>query len=288
MAWLYLLSSVVLMASASILGALYNRKNAGVPGSAPLYNFVQMCATFVCWAVIFAFDRGAEAGVLPYALLFALFYTVCMAGMINALKTGPVVFTSLILQLSLIGVAVWGFFFWNEPIGLRTAAGLALVVLALWMCLYGGKSEKKSLGGKWLFFVFIMFVGNAGCSIVQRTQQTAFEGRYGAFLMFVATGISALFCAVLYARSDRSQTRLLFRTSAWLPVISGAGGAVLNLFVILLASTALSPSLIYPVIAVGGIAVNTLFSALVFREKLRWWQWAGVAVGALATWLLSM
>lgn len=276
------------MASSGILGAFYNRKNVGRPGSASLYNFMQMGASLVCWAVIFAFDRGADVKVLPYSFLFALFYTVCMAGMIHALRTGPVVFTSLILQLSLIGVAVWGLVFWAEPVEFNTVAGLILVAVALWLCLYGGKSEKKAFSGKWLFFALLMFVGNAGCSIVQRTQQTAFEGRYGAFLMLLATGISTLFCGVLYAKDDHSQSRRILAHSAAFPVLSGAGGALLNLFVIFLASSELSPSLIYPVIAVGGIAVTTLFSSLVFREKLRWWQWVGVGIGAAATWLLSM
>lgn len=55
-----------------------------------------------------------------------------------------------------------------------------------------------------------------------------------------------------------------------------------------MALTALSPSLIYPVLGVGGLAVVTIFSLLVFKEKMRWWQWIGVAVGAVAVLLLSI
>ena len=56
----------------------------------------------------------------------------------------------------------------------------------------------------------------------------------------------------------------------------------------LMALTDLSPSLIYPVIGVGGLAVVTIVSLFIFREKMRWWQWVGVAVGAVAVALLSI
>ena len=56
----------------------------------------------------------------------------------------------------------------------------------------------------------------------------------------------------------------------------------------LMAVTTLSPSLIYPVIGVGSLAVVTIFSLFVFKEKMHWWQWVGVAVGALAVALLSI
>jgi drug/metabolite transporter (DMT)-like permease len=63
---------------------------------------------------------------------------------------------------------------------------------------------------------------------------------------------------------------------------------LLNYFVILLAATSLSPSLIYPVIGVGSLAVVIMFSLFAFKEKLKWWQWLGLGIGAVATLLLSI
>ena len=61
-----------------------------------------------------------------------------------------------------------------------------------------------------------------------------------------------------------------------------------NLFVIFLATSPISPSVIYPVIAVGGLSVSSIFSLVVFKEKLYWWQWLGILVGAVAVVLLSI
>ena len=55
------------------------------------------------------------------------------------------------------------------------------------------------------------------------------------------------------------------------PVAAGVTNVLLNLAVIILATSELSPSLIYPVLAVGGLAVTMLFSIFAFKEKLKWW-----------------
>ena len=69
---------------------------------------------------------------------------------------------------------------------------------------------------------------------------------------------------------------------------AGVSNLALNVLVMLMALTTLSPSLVYPVIGVGGLAVVTIFSLLVFKEKMRWWQWVGIIIGMIAVLLLSI
>lgn len=248
-----------------------------------------MLSVSFCWLIMFIADRTYELSVLPYAFLFGLFYTVCNIGIINALKQGSVMLTSLFSQLSLILVSIWGFFFWNAQFTWTVGVGLVLTVIALWLCLYTGSSkEAVKINFKWIRYIFMLVIGNAGCSIVQRTQQLNFGGKYGNFLMLVATGISTLVCLVLYLRSDRRDSAVITRSSWYLPVLAGALNALLNLFVILMATSDLSPSLIYPVLAIGSLIIITILSLLVFKEKMRWWQWLGVLLGIAATGILSI
>ena len=290
MPYLYLISSVFFVAAESIAGGIYNRKNANLKGIAPLYSFLSMSAVFLFWTVMFcATNCSFDWNVVLYSLLFAGFYTLCNVCMIRALKTGPIVLTSLFMQLSLIGSTVWGFFFWGSEFSVLVGIGLMLVVCSLWLCLYTGKSKDNTrISAKWLFYVLFAFLGNAGCVITQRTQQMYFEGQYGNFLMMIATAISVIICLVMYLKSDKSDTKLLIRKSWYIPVAAGTCNGLLNLFVILLATSPLSPSLIYPVISVGGLMVTTIFSCLVFKEKMRWWQWVGIAIGMVAVGLLSI
>ena len=289
MPYLYLIMSVLFVASTNVNGTFYNRKNVGRRGVAPLYNLLLLVTVVVFWSVLFLTDLTCDAAVLPYALLFALCYTLAMVGSINALKTGSVMLTALFGQLSLIGTSVWGFFFWDEPFSYLKGMGLVLTAVALWLCLYGGRSESRvKLNLRWIGYVALVFLGNAGCSIVQRTEQINFEGRYGNFMMLTATAVSLVVFLVMYLTSDRSDTRAIAKASWYFPVLAGLSNALLNLLVILMASTSLSSSLIYPVIAVGSLSVITLASLFVFKEKMHWWQWCGVALGAVATGILSL
>ena len=45
---------------------------------------------------------------------------------------------------------------------------------------------------------------------------------------------------------------------------------------------------VYPVLSIGSLMVTTFFSVFIFKEKMRWWQWIGVVVGATAVGLLSI
>ena len=107
-------------------------------------------------------------------------------------------------------------------------------------------------------------------------------------LMLFATAISALIYLFVYLKSDRSDTPTMIKVSWWMPICAGFCNLILNMLVMLMALTDLSPSLIYPVIGVGGLAVVTVFSLVVFKEKMRWWQWIGIVIGAIAVILLSI
>ena len=69
---------------------------------------------------------------------------------------------------------------------------------------------------------------------------------------------------------------------------TGLFNLILNLFVMLMATSSLSPSLIYPTISIGGLMIVTLFSLFAFRERLRASQWVGVALGITSVLLLSL
>ena len=288
MPYIYLISSVFFGASSSILGAFYNKKNNGKKSATELYNALLLSCVALFWLVAFLFDGTFDWKVLPYSILFAVCYTICNVGLINALKIGSVALTSLILQLSLIGVSAWGFLFWDAKFTPLIAFGLILVVIALWLCLYTGKKSEDRFSWKWLIFTLMAFAGNAGCSIVQKTQQMQFNGQYGNFLMMIAIAISAIICIFIYLCSDKTDFAVTAKTSWYFPVSAGICNALLNLFVIFLATSELSPSLIYPVLAIGGLMLTTTCSALIFKEKMRWWQWLGIGLGIISVGILSL
>ena len=50
----------------------------------------------------------------------------------------------------------------------------------------------------------------------------------------------------------------------------------------------MSPVILYPGMAVGGLMLTVLFSFFGFKERLRPLQWCGLAAGAVALVLLNL
>ena len=67
-----------------------------------------------------------------------------------------------------------------------------------------------------------------------------------------------------------------------------SSSALSNVFILLLVKCQMSPVILYPGIAVGGLIITTLIAFFGFREKLRPQQWVGLAVGAVALVLLNL
>lgn len=289
MDYLYLISGVVFLASTGILGGFYNKRNEGKKAASPLYTLIMIGSTFLFWLIRFCLDFEFDWNVVWYALLFAFCYWVCNTAFINALKIGSIILTSLLMQLSLIGVTLWGFFFWDTQFSFLVGIGLLLVCISLALCLYNGKTRNhRGISWKWIFYAVIAFIGNAGCSIVQRTQQIKFEGSYGNLLMVIATGIALITSLIVYLKSDKTDSVSIIKHAGYIPVFAGIANGLLNLFVIFLSVSNISPSLIYPTLAVGGLILTTVFSAFIFKEKMHWWQWLGVFLGIIAVGLLSI
>ena len=307
MPYFYLIGAAAASATANLLNAFFARKNKTSKNSSGFYSLFYAAFACMSWLILFLIEPSFDWTTVWYAIGFAVFYFMGVSGYALAYKSGPVMLTSLFISLSLIGVTVWGFFFWEDAFTYLVGIGLALVVAAVALCLYKGNAhgQKQDDGQetqatqtsqeitpkisiKWIAFVLLSFVGNAGCTIVQRTQQTAQQGQYGNLLMLVATGIATAAFAIMYFVKDASECKKIMKKTGHFPMIAGICNFGLNFFVILMASTTLSPSLIYPVISVGSLAIVTIASIFFFKEKMKWWQWLGVAFGAAAVAILSI
>ncbi|MBR3864938.1 MAG: hypothetical protein IKJ19_07515 [Clostridia bacterium] len=279
------------MSVLSLLGTGYNKKNADKENITPIYNLLLCTAGCITWGIIYAFDFSFDPKALLYSLGFGVCYATVIISLTKALSVGPTSITALIQQLSLIGATIWGFAFWNtwdSAKALLVLSGLALVVLSLVLSLYTGKKIEQKITLKWFVYVTILFVANAGCAIFQKSEQIALNGKHGSMFMFFGVMLSSVVCLIFFLINKKPYLPELIKSSWVFPLGAGISSAIGNMFVVLLATTSLSPNLIYPAIAVGGLAITSIVSVFLFKEKLAWWQWIGVAVGAVAVTLLSI
>ena len=178
-AYLLLLVSILLGCCSSILGGYYNRRAAAYRNTSSLYTLLKLATIFVFWAVRFAFDGFAfDVGVLPYAIGLAVCFFSASIGLICALRTGSTVISTLLLNMSSILVSIWGIFFWDAEWSVSVVIGLLLVAASVALCLFKGKKEDKRVSPLWLFCLVLLFFGNAGCSIIMKSQQLRFNDLY--------------------------------------------------------------------------------------------------------------
>lgn len=289
MSYLYLLCAMCCSSLLSIMSSLFGRRNEKSGSISTLYSLIVTTCAFVSWGLLFLFDPEFELSGIGYSMAYGLFYMVAQIGMFKAYQYGSVSLTAFVKQLSLIGVAFWGFVFWENPLTQTVSMGLVLIVVSLYLCLKNGKnSVENKVSLKWGMFALMLLVGNAGCSIIQKYHQMAFDGRCGSQLMFLGVGFSAIACMILYVKGDRVDLRKISKSSLVYPVVGGMSSAGLTLFTLLLIRSTLSESIIFPGIAVGGLIFTTLFSIIVYREKLDRRQWIGLGIGAAALVFLNI
>ncbi len=283
-----LIFSVLLNCASSIFGGFYNKKVEGLKNTSMLYSFLKLAAIFLFWLIRFIIDGCAlDWGVLPYTLALAVCFFAGVYGFICALKTGSNTISTLFLNSSSIIVSIWGIIFWNEPITTLVVLGLILVLVSIFLCLYKGKKEEKKTSFTWIFYVAITFLGNAGCGIVMNEQKTAFNGLYSPFLMAGAIGLCVIASLVIFLLGDKSDAKALLKRAWYFPVVEGLCNAIMNLITIVLLGV-IATNILYPVRGVATLMLVTMFSALIFKERMKWWQWIGVVVGIAAVGILSV
>lgn len=221
--------------------------------------------------------------------MYGISYSCFTIGVLGALKVGSTSLTALVKQVALVGVTIWGFAFWDTPFTLVSGTGIVLIVISLSLCLI--KKEKKDDSQdifKWLFFAFLIAAGNAGCSIVQRYQQMAFDYQHKNMFMLFGVLFASVVRFILASREDKRNWGAACKSSWMFPAMAGCSSALSNVFVLLLVRYNMSPAIIYPGVAVGGLMITILISLVFFREKLRVAQWFGLAIGAVALVLLNI
>ena len=286
MSYIFLILSVFLSASYTVIGKYYNKKYALGGNLVSIYNVLFTAVVFVCWCVLYALNFSFDVRVLPYSVLFALLYVMSLWGSISALKYGSATLTKLLVSFALMLTTVWGFIFWNSVINMRVTVGLILVALSIVLCLSEGKKGEKRISVKWFLFAVLATLCSAGCSIVQKTEQMDFNGKHGEMLMTFATFLSFVVFSAVYLFKDRKHTEIFLKRTWYLPVCAGVCNVALNMFIIILATSELSPSLIYPTVGVGSLIAVILFSFAVFKERLRFLQYLGIAAAIVAIILL--
>jgi len=246
-------------------------------------------------AALFFFASGGfrfeyNGVVVLWALIFGIFFGTTTLTSFKALQTGPLALTALVTSYSLLIATLYGIFWQGEKVGVLTVIGLILLAASLFLIAMKEKSETdtKKVSLKWAIFAVTALLTNGICTILQREQQIAFDGKYKSEFMIVAlVGIFIAFMIIVFFK-EREEIKPCLKKGALLMLLWGILNGAANLFVMILAAKRVPASLMYPLISGGSIILTWITSRFFYKEKLTKLQNIGLVLGIAAVVLLNL
>ena len=244
-----------------------------------LFSGISMLAAAVFFLITSGGKLSFKMEVLPYCLAFALFFGMAILFTFFAVREGSLSFTSLATSYSLIIPTLSGLVLYHETVSVFFYVGLAVLLVSL--VLINEYKDGKRFTFRWLVYVFLAFVGNGFCSTVQTYQQHVFDGKYKSELMIVALLTVSLILFVISLVKERKDIKPCIKKGAVFMTLYGVAVALVNLLVMIL-STKMNVSVMFPLISGGGLVVTSLVSIFIYKEKLTVKQYIGLFFGIVS------
>jgi len=282
MSALLLISIIIGVSAQNIIKKPYTQKSGGK--GAFIFGAISSFAAMLFFVV----SSGGfewEAGLIPYALGFALSYGAATVFSVLATAHGSLSLTALIVSFALMIPTFYGLIFLKDPIGVGLIPGLLLLAASL--VLINKKSDSVKITGKWLIYVFLAFTGNGMCSTVQKMQQVAYDGAYKNEFMIIALAAVVIGLIITSVITERNDAVRCIKLGWYFALGCGVMNGIVNLFIMLL-SARMRAALMFPLVSAGGIVITFLVSRFVYKEKLTKAQLVGFALGTASVVLLNI
>ncbi len=283
MEYVWLTAVVILMALQNFLTKEYERRAAAF--NVWLFSGITTLGALLFFLVNAGFRVPIVSALLPYSIGFALFFGCSMTGLAMAIRTGMFSLSALVISYSLIIPTLYGILFLGEPIGIWGYAGILLLLISLYLLNKQKKGEAK-FSLRWLFWVFVAFVGNGLCSTVQKMQQLAFDGEYKNALMIYAMALLTVVFLLMGIITGKERRRELREASGY-GLARGVANGIVNYLVMVL-SGVLPIALLFPMVSAGGIVLALILAVTIYRERLSGTQFVGYIIGTVSVVLLNL
>ena len=280
------LFAVFFSVSQSVSVKYYRQKSEDVL----LFNAVKSLAAFLALAVILVWNFRFHAPTAIYGVLYGVFLAISMHTGYKALCLGPMSLTGMIVSFSVILPIAYGIVFARENPTVFQGVGLVFFCFIRgFTSLRAGTppaSQETSAKDrkKWLVYVFLTFVANGLCSVVQKMHQSAYPHRQlGEFVLY-ACGFCTLVFGVAYLKKRTAHNSVC---GIGLAGFAGLSNAAANFCTLLLAGNEYA-AVMYPVISAGTVLAALVCGRVLFGEKLGLGQWAALLCGLAAVVLLRL
>lgn len=279
---IFLIIIILGISSQNILQKEFNKKTFGKG----VYLFTLLSSLSAM--LFFSLTSGKldfNAAIIPYSLLFAVSYAFCIIFNFLAVANGSLSLSALLISYSLIIPTSYGLIFLDEPIGKGLIPGLLFLAVSLF--LINKRNESVEITFKWLLYVFLAFMGNGMCTVIQKIQVLKFDGEYKNEFMIVALLVVGIMIGITMLITERKDVCTYIKKGWYLGILCGVANGIANLFVLILTGR-MSVSVMFPLMSAGGLIVTFFVSKFLYKEKFSKKQIAGFVLGVLSVVFLNL
>lgn len=252
-----------------------------------MWNYV--FATVTGFLMCKQFDTPAQLVNEPWfglSLVTGFWFIFTYLLMTASTQRSGVTVTSLSSKLSVVLPTLAGVLFFKEKLGLVASIGIVLALIAL-VLVVGGKNESvKRNKTNWLLPILIFFGTGTGDILMKLTEQRNDSDDMGFMIAFIY-GIALLFGILLVAH-DLIRGKSKWQ---WKSALGGIGLGVINFFstyCVYHAMRHFDNVVLFPVYNIGVVSLTALTGWLLFKEKLTWKNYLGLAIAIIAVILITV
>ena len=235
------------------------------------------------------FDTPAQLVSEPWfglSILTGFWFIFTYLLMTASTQRSGVTVTSLSSKLSVVLPTLAGVVLFSEKLNFVATMGIVLALVALVLVVGGKNATNKDIKINWLLPVLIFFGTGTGDILMKLTEQQNSSDDMGfmiAFIYFIAMLFGFLVVAFDLIRGKSKWQ--------WKSAIGGITLGVINFFSTFCVYNAMrcfDNVVLFPIYNIGVVCLTALTGWLLFKEKLTWKNYLGLAIAIIAVILITL
>ena len=194
--------------------------------------------------------------------------------------------TSLSSKLSVVLPTLAGVVLFSEKLNFVATMGIVLALVALVLVVGGKNATNKDIKINWLLPVLIFFGTGTGDILMKLTEQQNTSDDMSFMIAFIY--FIAMLFGILIVAHDLIRGK---STWQWKNAIGGIGLGVINFFstfCVYHAMRCFDNVVLFPIYNIGVVSLTALTGWLLFKEKLTWKNYLGLAIAIIAVILITL
>jgi len=256
------------------------------------YLFIIIVDTIALLGMIFVVKPGVPSlSCLGLAAVQGTITAGVIICMMEALRLGSFSLSTLFSLAALVIPVCASPFLWGEQLTRIQILGTVLMLAAMALTLNVGGTDKNLVSRRWLLFAFLtfLFCGLEGiCEKYNQYVLTPAESGTFTFFNYVFLVLTVLLALVIRHFRTKEKITLHLEWKHALPVCFIGAGNPAMILLLLAALRELPTATFYGISNGSKLMLTTLLDVVLFKQKLKPVQFAGLGLGLAAIVLLSI